>query len=108
MAALAAAIDADAGNTSREVIRLERGGVLASRRVGRTKLVRVNRDAPFYRPLYDLVAVVLGPVSVLAERLQPDGSREPASQAQERCGVSAPGALASVEESHVRVLSTNR
>lgn len=69
VAALAAAIEADAGNTAREVIRLERGGVLASRRVGRTKLVRVNREAPFYRPLYDLVTIVLGPVSVLAERL---------------------------------------
>lgn len=69
VASLAAAIEADAGNTAREVIRLERGGVLASRRVGRTKLVRVDGDAPFYRPLYDLVTIVLGPVSVLAGRL---------------------------------------
>lgn len=71
MAELAAAIEADPGNTAREVVRLERGGVLTSRRVGRTKLVRANTAAPFYRPLHDLVTVVMGPVSVLAERLAP-------------------------------------
>ena len=69
VASLASAIEADAGNTAREVLRLERGGVLTSRRVGRTKLVRANTAAPFYRPLYDLVTIVFGPVSVLAERL---------------------------------------
>ena len=71
MAELAAAIEADPGNTAREVVRLERGGVLTSRRVGRTKLVRANTAAPFYRPLHDLVTVVMGPVSVLAGRLAP-------------------------------------
>lgn len=69
VASLASAIEADAGNTAREVLRLERGGVLTSRRVGRTKLVRANTAAPFYRPVYDLVTIVFGPVSVLAERL---------------------------------------
>jgi predicted nucleotidyltransferase len=69
VAALAAAIGADPGNTAREVIRLEHGGVLASRRVGRTKLVRANTAAPFYRPLYDLITIVLGPATVLAHRL---------------------------------------
>lgn len=69
VAELAAAIESDPGNTAREVIRLEKGDVLTSRRVGRTKLVQANTAAPFYRPLYDLVTVVLGPVSVLAERL---------------------------------------
>ncbi|HMG29452.1 MAG TPA: winged helix-turn-helix domain-containing protein, partial [Jiangellaceae bacterium] len=42
VAELAAAIGADPGNTAREVTRLEQGGVLVSRRVGRTKLVRAN------------------------------------------------------------------
>jgi predicted nucleotidyltransferase len=73
VAELAAAIGADPGNTAREVVRLEHGGVLTSRRVGRTKLVRANTAAPFYRPLYDLVTVALGPVPVLAERLGPVG-----------------------------------
>ena len=69
VASLAEAIGADAGNTAREVARLERGGVLTSRKVGRTKLVRVNTRAPFYRPLLDLITIVLGPVTVLADRL---------------------------------------
>jgi len=69
VAELAAAIGADPGNTAREVTRLEQGGVLVSRRVGRTKLVRANVAAPFYRPLYDLITIVLGPARVLTEGL---------------------------------------
>lgn len=69
VAELAAAIDADPGNTAREVVRLEAGGVLASRRVGRTKLVQANTSAPFYQPLYELVTIVLGPAEVLRECL---------------------------------------
>jgi hypothetical protein len=71
VADLAQAIDADAGNTAREVTRLERGGVLTSRKVGRTKLVRANAQAPFYQQLHDLIVIVLGPAHVLAERLAP-------------------------------------
>jgi predicted nucleotidyltransferase len=48
---------------------LERAGIVATRRVGRTKLVQANRQAPFYRALVDLVTVVLGPAKVLAEEL---------------------------------------
>lgn len=69
VAELAAAIEADPGNTAREVTRLEQGDVLLSRRVGRTKLVQANTGAPFYRPLHDLITIVLGPATVLAERL---------------------------------------
>jgi predicted nucleotidyltransferase len=69
IAEMAAAIEADPGNTAREVTRLEQGDVLLSRRVGRTKLVQANTGAPFYRPLHDLITVVLGPATVLAERL---------------------------------------
>lgn len=70
VADLAAAIDADPGNTAREVFRLEAGGVLVSRRVGRAKLVSANTAAPFYRPLHELVTIVLGPARVLGESLQ--------------------------------------
>lgn len=69
VAELAAAIGADPGNTAREVTRLEQGDVLLSRRVGRTKLVQAHTGAPFYRPLHDLITIVLGPATVLAERL---------------------------------------
>jgi predicted nucleotidyltransferase len=69
VADLAAAVGADAGNTAREVARLEQAGIVATRRVGRTKLVRANTRAPFYSALLDLVTVVLGPAKVLAEEL---------------------------------------
>jgi predicted nucleotidyltransferase len=37
--------------------------------VGRTKLVRANREAPFYHAMRDLVVIVLGPAQVLGEEL---------------------------------------
>ncbi|GAA5118311.1 ArsR family transcriptional regulator [Haloechinothrix salitolerans] len=69
VAELASAIAEDPGNTARELARLERAGIVSSRRVGRNKLVRVNKTAPFYEPLRDLITVVLGPATVLAEYL---------------------------------------
>lgn len=69
VADLASAIGADPGNTAREVARLEKADILSSRRVGRTKLVRANTRAPFHRPLLDLITIVLGPATVLAEHL---------------------------------------
>jgi hypothetical protein len=69
VADLAAAIDADPGNTAREVVRLEAAQILSSRRVGRAKLVQVNTASPFYRPLNELITVVLGPAAVLADLL---------------------------------------
>ena len=44
-------------------------GVVRARMVGRTKLVQADRTAPFYRPLRDLVVIVLGPAQVLGEEL---------------------------------------
>ncbi|MGH3679666.1 MAG: hypothetical protein ACRDT2_05310 [Natronosporangium sp.] len=69
MADLASAIGGDPGNTARELIRLEHAAIVTSRRVGRTKLVRANKAAPAYRPLLDLLTIVLGPATVLAEHL---------------------------------------
>lgn len=69
VADLAAALGVDPGNTAREVTRLERAGIVAARRVGRTKLVKADTRAPFYSPLVDLVTIVLGPAKVLAEEL---------------------------------------
>lgn len=60
----------DTGSMTREVARLEQAGVLVSRRVGRTKLVSANREAPFYPALLDLVTITLGPAKVLAEELK--------------------------------------
>jgi hypothetical protein len=69
IAELARAAGTDTGTMAREVKRLEAAGVVRSRMVGRTKLVRANRDAPFYRALRDLVVIVLGPAKVLGEEL---------------------------------------
>jgi len=66
---LAAMAKTDTGTMTREVRRLEQAGVLRSRTVGRTKLVRANHEAPFYSPLRDLVVIVLGPAEVLGEEL---------------------------------------
>src|SRR5215469_6002896 len=54
---------------ARAVRRLEAAGVVRSRMVGRTRLVRANREAPFYRALRDLVVIVLGPAEVLGDEL---------------------------------------
>ncbi len=66
---LAGMAGTDKGTMAREVSRLERAGVLRSRSVGRTKLVSANLEAPFYRPLRELVVIVLGPAEVLGEEL---------------------------------------
>lgn len=66
---LAAAVRADAGNTLREVERLERGAIVLTRRVGRTRLVRANTTAPFYQALHDLIVITMGPAQVLTRAL---------------------------------------
>ncbi|MCZ7414614.1 MULTISPECIES: ArsR family transcriptional regulator [unclassified Streptomyces] len=53
----------------REVDRLSGGGILADRRVGRSRLVRARTDTPLYRPLSDLMSVSFGPMPVLTEAL---------------------------------------
>jgi DNA-binding transcriptional ArsR family regulator len=53
----------------REVDRLAGGGIVADRRVGRSRLVRARTDTPLYRPLSDLMAVSFGPMPVLTDAL---------------------------------------
>jgi hypothetical protein len=69
VAELARAAKTDTGTMAREVRRLESAGVIRSRMVGRTKLARADREAPFYRPLRELVTITLGPADVLGEEL---------------------------------------
>ncbi len=69
IAELARAAGTDTGTMAREIKRLEMAGVVRARMVGRTKLVQADRTAPFYRPLRDLVVIVLGPAQVLGEEL---------------------------------------
>lgn len=51
----------------REVARLLEAGILAERQVGRTRLIRSNRDSPLAGPLREIVLVATGPVVLLAE-----------------------------------------
>jgi len=55
----------------REVARLLDAGILAERRVGRTRLVHSNAGSPLVAPLRDILLVATGPVVLLAEHLAP-------------------------------------
>ncbi len=62
----------------REVARLLDAGILAERRVGRTRLVKGNSESPLLAPLRDILMVATGPVVLLAEQLSPLGGVESA------------------------------
>ncbi len=66
---LAERLGAHVATVHREVDRLERAGVLESRRVGRTKVVRPNEDSPFEPELSSLVLKSFGPVPILSSLL---------------------------------------
>ena len=53
----------------REVARLMDSGILSERHVGRTRLIRANDESPLVEPLREILAVVTGPVVLLAEEL---------------------------------------
>ncbi|MBT2471143.1 winged helix-turn-helix transcriptional regulator [Streptomyces sp. ISL-66] len=53
----------------REVDRLTSGGILADRRMGRSRLVKARTDTPLYAPLSDLMSVSFGPLPLLTDAL---------------------------------------
>src|SRR5262245_30466277 len=53
----------------REVGRAEAAGLLTSRRVGRTRLVRANSESPYYAGLADVLTKAFGVPQVLASAL---------------------------------------
>jgi predicted nucleotidyltransferase len=65
---LAGRVGASVSSAQREVARAEQTGVIASRRVGRTRLVTVA-DSPLTGPLTELLLRSFGPRQVLAEEL---------------------------------------
>lgn len=67
MTDLARDLDIPLTTLHREAERLEEAGLLTSRRVGRTRLLRANTKHPAARPLTDLLTVTFGPVQVVAE-----------------------------------------
>jgi predicted nucleotidyltransferase len=65
---LAARVGASVSSAQREVVRAEQTGVIASRRVGRTRLVAAA-NSPLTGPLTELLLRSFGPRQVLAEEL---------------------------------------
>lgn len=54
----------------REVERAEAAGLVASRRIGRTRLIKANESSPYFASLADLLVKAFGPPMVLAEALR--------------------------------------
>jgi predicted nucleotidyltransferase len=54
----------------REVQRAEQAGLVTSRKVGNTRLVRANVASPYYQGLADILVKAFGPPAVLSEALR--------------------------------------
>jgi hypothetical protein len=65
---LASRVGSSVSSVQREVVRAEQAGVMTSRRVGNTRLVKAARS-PLTAPLTDLLMRSFGPRQVLAEEL---------------------------------------
>lgn len=66
LADLARELQIDAGGLTREADRLERAGLVRSKRVGRQRLLEPNTDSPFYADLHALLLKAFGPATVIA------------------------------------------
>lgn len=55
----------------REIQRAEQAGLVTSRKVGNTRLVRANTDSPYYAGLAEILTRAFGVPAVLAEALRP-------------------------------------
>ncbi len=65
----------DSTNVSRELIRLEKTGVLVSTREGKQKYYQANRKSPIYDELHGLIVKTTGVVDVLRSALAPSAGR---------------------------------
>lgn len=66
---LAQAVRGSVAAVQREIERLEEAGIVRSRRVGRSRLVKADTSTPLYEPLSHLVLLTFGPGHVVAEEL---------------------------------------
>lgn len=55
----------------REIERAERAGLVASRKVGQTRLVRANTESPYYAGLAEVLTRAFGVPAVIARLLEP-------------------------------------
>ncbi len=57
----------------REIQRAEHAGLVTTRKIGNTRLVRANTESPYYTGLANVLTKAFGVPSVLAEALRPVG-----------------------------------
>lgn len=69
ISAIARELGLDPGGLTREADRLERAGLVRSHRVGRQRLLRPNRDSPYFDDLHGLLMTAFGPAPVIARAL---------------------------------------
>jgi len=67
---IAARTGAPHASVFREVERAEQAGLVTSRKVGNTRLVRANPSSPYYQGLADVLVKAFGPPAVLSEALR--------------------------------------
>ena len=69
VAQLARELDLDSGNLTREADRLERAGLVRSRRIGNQRLLEPDIDSVYYPDLLALLLKAFGPAVVIAPAL---------------------------------------
>ncbi|MGL5811686.1 MAG: ArsR family transcriptional regulator [Nocardioides sp.] len=60
----------------REVVRLDEAGIVASRTLGRNRLIRANIDHPAAKALAQLLEVTFGPRAIIAEEFAIPGAKK--------------------------------
>jgi len=68
---IAARTGAPHPSVHREIERAEQAGLVVSRKVGNTRLVRANTSSPYYAGLAEVLTRAFGVPAVLSEALQP-------------------------------------
>lgn len=66
---LGSQIDMPTPSVHREIERAERAGIVRSRKVGNTRLVRAATDSPYFEGLSDVLTKAFGPPRLLANAL---------------------------------------
>ncbi|MBA3333870.1 MAG: ArsR family transcriptional regulator [Actinobacteria bacterium] len=70
LAELAHELGNDRGGVKREADRLEAAGLVLSERVGRQRLLKPNRESPYYGDLYGLLLTAFGPAALVGPALR--------------------------------------
>lgn len=73
---LAARLGVPLSTLHREVVRLDEAGLIASRTLGRNRMVRANMDHPAASALTQLLEVTFGPKAVIADEFAMSGAEQ--------------------------------